>query len=206
MDDIDKVVRLVTDRLIEKLQASDQSTVAFIGEPTEEMGRYFQEKGYSDITNREIISPDLLVVTKLPLYSLTRLAQLVPQNDSEEKILNRLLNKQALWILEEGMGFTQKRQNMPSQMVPVFDKAKLELQKWGAKYVTQATFQKGTPVAAAPTKKVSTKKELITIAKVQQLKLGAGAVFQVQPNMIVTALAKDYLRDHDILIEKRNDA
>ena len=205
MDELDKVVRLVTDRLIEKLQETDQSTVAFVGEPTAEMMRYFNEKGYSDITNREIMSPDLLVVVKLPVYTLTRLAQLAPQSDTEEKILNRLLNKQALWIIEEGLAITQKRQNIPSQMGQVFDKAKQELQRWGAKYVNQAFFEKGAAVVTTDKSKVSTKKELMTVTKAQQLNLSAGEVFYVQPNMILTALAKDYLRDRDIVIEMGNN-
>ena len=206
MDDLEKVVRLVTDRLIEKLQDTDQNTIAFVGEPTEDISRYFQEKGYNDITDYEVISPDLLVVVNLPLYSLTRLAQLIPQNETEEKILNRLINKQALWIVEEGMSFTRKRAHLPNQMVQVFDKAKQDLQKWGVKYVNQTLFRKGTSMEPTEKKKKSTKKELITVTKAQRLQLSAGDTFYVQPNMILTALAKDYLRDRDIVIEMGNDA
>lgn len=206
MDDLEKVVRLVTDRLIEKLQDTDQSTIAFVGEPTEDISRFFQEKGYNDITDHEVISPDLLVVVNLSLYSLTRLAQLIPQNETEEKILNRLINKQALWIVEEGMSFTHKRAHLPNQMVQVFDKAKQDLQKWGVKYVNQTLFRKGTSMEPTEKKKISTKKELITVTKAQRLQLSAGDTFYVQPNMILTALAKDYLRDRDIVIEMGNDA
>ncbi len=41
----------------------------------------------------------------------------------------------------------------------------------------------------------SDRKELLTIAKVRKLNLHAGDIFETDKNIIVTALARDYLRD-----------
>lgn len=49
----------------------------------------------------------------------------------------------------------------------------------------------------------SIKKKLITLKSVQELELDRGEVFVIEPNAIITALAKDYLNDLSIVVERR---
>lgn len=201
--ELEQMVQLVTDRLIEKLHASDQPTLAVIGEQHPTISAYYKEKGYQNITGHFFLTADVLLVTELSLFSLTRLAQLLPQGKDEQAILQQLLQNKNLYVLEDGLELSKKRSVMNQRMLTEFDKAKLTLQKWGATFVSKDYFE-DKPTGRQPVSSVSpVKKELITVAKVQALSLSKEDVFYVTPNMIVTALAKDYLKDKEIHIEKR---
>lgn len=200
--ELEQMVQLVTDRLIEKLHASDQPRLAVIGEKNPIIDSYYKEKGYQNVSDHPFLAADVLLVTELSLFSLTRLAQLLPQGNDEEAILKQLLQKQTLYIVEEGLELSKKRPVLNRQMAAEFDKAKVTLQKWGANFVSIDFFKGGSTVAQPSTPARPTKRELITVAKVQALSLSKGDVFSVTPNMIVTALAKDYLKDKEISIEK----
>ena len=204
MDNVEQMVRLVTDRLLEKLQENAQQTVAYIGNASNEVQAYVTNHGYTAIVSHELGSPELLVVTELSLFSLTRLAQLVPKEAEEEKILKRVITNQPVWIVEEGMELTRKKDTLPKPLRIQFEKAKEELRKWGVKFVTCSA--RAQVVQATKTgKPTPVKKELLTVAKIQKQKLAAGDTFHANPSMIITALAKDYLKDRGILIEMRND-
>lgn len=209
MEQIEKIIQLVTDRLMDELsQTNTQLTTgpsfAILGKSEDYIVRYFKQGGYQEQTGTDFDSPEVLVITEMPLFMLTRLSHLAPHNPTEKAILNRLLKQRPIIVLEEGIEYMKKKSHISKSMIPSFEKAKLELQKWGIKFVQPQYFQ--NDIVAARNEPVSTppkKKQLITARTIQSLNLQEGDIFEVTPHMIVTALAKDYLKDQNILIEKR---
>ncbi|AQS52766.1 hypothetical protein BW727_100373 [Jeotgalibaca dankookensis] len=210
MEQIEKIIQLVTDRLMDELlqtktQITTGPTFTILGKSEDYIVRYYKQGGYQNQVGTDFDSPEVLVITEMPLFMLTRLSHLTPNNPTEEAILNRLLKQQPIIVLEEGIEYMQKKSHISKSMIPTFEKAKLELQKWGVKFVQPQYFQ--NDVVTARNEQVSTppkKKQLITARTIQSLNLHEGDIFEVTPHMIVTALAKDYLKDQNILIEKRD--
>lgn len=205
MDQMEKIVQLVTDRLLSQLeQKTEQPTIAFYGPKNSKVLHFYEQKGYRE-ADTLVSVPEVVVVTEMPLFTLTRLANLAPQGKDEEKLLKRLFKQQTTFIVEEGLEYQNPEANVPKMMKPVFDRARIDLQKWGASFVNLTYFD-GEKTAGSLTQKssASAKKELITATKIQNLKLRSGDHFVVTPNMIITALAKDYLRDQGISIEMRD--
>lgn len=206
MEQIEKIIQLVTNRVIEQLeQPSAKAKFAFMGEPKEFIVRYFQSQGYEQGNLRMSGSVEVLVITEMTLYMLTRLAQLAPNNSNEEAILDRLMKQESILVLEEGMDYNIKKVQIPKIMQSPFEKAKVELKKWGMKFVNQEYFQESERNLAQPLSvSFPRRKELITATKIQNMHLQAGDIFEVTSNMIVTALAKDYLHDQNIIMEVRD--
>lgn len=206
MDQMEKIVQLVTDRLMAQLEQDKKTpSIAFYGPKNEKVFEHYRKKGYQEMSNN-LSSPDILIVTQLSLFTMTRLANLAPQDAMEEELLRRLMQREDTLILEDGLEYYQKNAQLPKLMKPLFDKAKIDLEKWGATYIKVQDFDKqAAPVNQSGIKNSSAKKkELITATRVQGLKLREGEVFVATPNMIITALAKDYLRDQGIFIEMRD--
>lgn len=208
MEQIDKIIELVTDRLMDELsqiQPTLGPTFAILGKQEDYILQHYKQGGYQDRTGKNLQSPEVLVVTEMPMFMLTRLSHLTPVNQTEEQLLNRLMAQQLIIVLEEGMEYIQKKSQISKSMIPVFEKAKMELQKWGVKFVNPSYFK--NEKAVVPTEQINTapmKKELITAQKIQNMHLQEGEVFEVTSNMIVTALAKDYLHDQNILMKMRD--
>jgi len=86
----------------------------------------------------------------------------------------------------------------PRALLQVLENYKNQLVKYGGSLLPLKHFEK---INGAVNQEVNEKadksdrKELLTIAKVRKLNLHAGDVFETDKNIIVTALARDYLRD-----------
>lgn len=211
MEQLEKIIQLVTDRVMEQLEkkesavSSSQSVFSFMGKTQEDAAVYYQQQGFRQAAFRDIHSPQILILSELPLYRLTRMAHLAPIDEMEEKLLERILNKQTLVILEEGMEYTQRKSEIPKAMQAVFEKAKLELRKWGVQYLNKNDLvRSSTSTGPAFVPASPQKKELFTVAKIRNMNLTSHDVFYITPNMIVTSLAKDYLREQRIQIEERD--
>jgi len=206
MDQMERIIQLVTDQVLQKLEShSSKPSFSFLGEPKEYIIRYYQEKGFQYVASCGIESPQILIVTELPLYRMTRLAHFTPLDDSEKGLLNRLMDQKSLVVLEDGIEYTQKKKDIPEKIRTPFEKARLELKKLGVQFMDQTEFhktgvQQNTPTVSAGAKK----KELVTMQKLQKSGLSDGDTFIVTPNMIITALAKDYIHDRHIQVDERD--
>ena len=80
---------------------------------------------------------------------------------------------------------------------------KNQLVKYGASILPLKNFEKINETINKKVKDVirkSDKKELLTIEKVRKLNLQAGDIFETDKNIIITALARDYMRDLGVQI------
>ena len=88
-------------------------------------------------------------------------------------------------------------------LLQVLDNYKNQLVKYGASILALKRFEKINETINKEVKDVVNKvdkKELLTLEKVRKLDLQAGDVYEVNKNIIVTALARDYMRDLGVQI------
>lgn len=199
MEQLEKLIQLVTDRVMAEIEPQpDKEQFTFVGKTKDYISRYYEERGFQQVAPMELSTPEVVIVTELELYQMTRLAGLMPINETEEALLNRLMQQKTVVVLEEGI----EKAFMPKSMQAPFEKAKVELRKWGVQFKQESAFHHPAVTQTAPT--TQKKKELITAAKIQNKKLSAGDTFYATPDMIITALAKDYLREQNIQLEVRD--
>ncbi len=199
MDNIEIVVQKITDIIIQRLQKEEpRKTVAFLGKEYSSIRIYYEKRGYEIVTIKNKSDTDIVIVTELPILTMNRIALGIPQTEDEIIIWERLLNKKEIIFLEEGMEFHKSKHMAPRSLLQALENYKNQLVRYGASILSLKNFEKINETINGELKDVirkSNKKELLTIEKVRKLNLQAGDIFESDKNIIITALAKDYMRD-----------
>lgn len=209
MENLDKLVQLITDRLLENLQQSpdlNRTSVYVIGKSaTTELLR---NHGYQVLDRHE--AADFVVVDCLHLDSFLRVASLAPANEVESNLLTSLLEGKKVLVALETFDIEQYKHSAKSLLYRELMQQKSKLEKYGAQFYTEGNLlallghaqKMAEEVSVRPQKQVEAKSRLITEGKLRELGLTEGDVFKIEKDMIVTALAKDYLKRQKIRIEK----
>ena len=199
MDNIETVVQKITDLIIQRLQKEEhRKTVVFLGKEYSSIRTYYENRGYEIAPEKDKFNTDIIIVTELTILNMNRIAQGLPQTEDEVIIFEHLLNGKKVLILEEGMELHASQHIAPRALLQVLENYKKQLVRYGAFILPLKHFEK---INGAVNQEVNEKadksdrKELLTIAKVRKLNLHAGDIFETDKNVIVTALARDYLRD-----------
>lgn len=199
MDNIETVVQTITDIIIQRLQKEEhRKTVVFLGKEYSSIRTYFENRGYEIAPVKDKSDTDIIIVTELAVLNMNRIAQGLPQTEDEVIIFQHLLNGKKVFFLEEGMELHASQHAAPRALLQVLENYKNQLVRYGASILPLKHFEK---INGAINQDVNDKadksdrKELITVAKVRKLNLHAGDIFETDKNVIVTALARDYLRD-----------
>lgn len=199
MDNIETVVQKITDIIIQRLQKEEhRKTVVFLGKEYSSIRTYYENRDYEIAPVKDKSDTDIIIVTELTILNMNRIAQGLPQTEDEVIIFQHLLNGKKVFILEEGMELHASQHVAPRALLQVLENYKNQLVKYGASILPLKHFEK---INGAVNQEVNEKayksdrKELLTIAKVRKLNLHAGDIFETDKNIIVTALARDYLRD-----------
>lgn len=199
MDNIETVVQKITDLIIQRLQKEEhRKTVVFLGKEYSSIRTYYENRGYEIAPEKDKFNTDIIIVTELTILNMNRIAQGLPQTEDEVIIFEHLLNGKKVLILEEGMELHASQHIAPRALLQVLENYKNQLVRYGAFILPLKHFEK---INGAVNQEVNEKadksdrKELLTIAKVRKLNLHAGDIFETDKNVIVTALARDYLRD-----------
>lgn len=204
MDNVEIVVQKITDIIIQRLQKEEpKKTVAFLGKEYSSIRIYYEKRGYEIVSVNHQSDTDTVIVTELPVLNMNRIALGVPQTEEEATIFQRLLNKKEVVILEEGMELQKSQHVAPRPLVQVLENHKNQLVRYGASILPLKGFEKINETTNREVKDVihqNHKKELLTMEKVRKLNLQAGDIFEADKNIIITALARDYMRDLGIRI------
>ena len=199
MDNIETVVQKITDMIIQRLQKEEhRKTVVFLGKEYSSIRTYYEKRNYKIASVKDKSDTDIIIVTELTILNMNRIAQGLPQTEDEVIIFQHLLNGKKVFFLEEGMELHASQHAAPRALLQVLENYKNQLVKYGASILPLKHFEK---INGAVNQEVNEKadkndrKELLTIAKVRKLNLHAGDIFETDKNVIVTALARDYLRD-----------
>lgn len=204
MDNIEILVEKITDIIMQRLQKEGpRKTVAFLGKEYSCIRTYYEKRGYEIVPTKDKFNTDITVITELSILNMNRIALGLPQTEDEINIFHSLLNKKDIIILEEGMEFQTIRYAAPRTLLQVLENSKNQLVRYGASILPLKNFGKTNETVGKEVKGKtykSDKKELLTIAKVRKLNLQAGDTFETSKNIIVTAMAKDYMRDLGVQI------
>ena len=204
MDNVEILVQKITDIIIQRLQKEEsRGTVTFLGKEYLSIRTYYEKRGYEIVSVKDKFNTDIVIVTELSILNMNRIAQGLPQTEDEVTIWERLLNKKDVIFLEDGMEIQASQHVVPRALLQVLVNYKNQLVRYGASIFPLKNFEERDQTINKEVKDVihkSDKKELLTIAKVRKLNLQAGDIFEADKNTIITALARDYMRDLGVQI------
>lgn len=210
MENIDKLVQLITDRLLEKLQVEDQASVYFRGH--DKTKTTLLAEGFALVD--DVALADYVVLDNLSVDAFLRLAALCPTTADESQVLTALLTGKKVLVSSDSLDLLSYKQTASSLLYRNLLKQKEVLEKYGLQFYQEEQLplllgktkaEPAKPVVAKQTlvreKATPTgKRRLITETKLREMDLADGGTFKVEKGMIITALAKDYLSRHHITI------
>ncbi len=204
MDNVEILVQKITDIIIERLQKQEpRRTAAFLGKEYSSIRTYYEKRGYEIASVKDKFDVDIVIVTELSILNMNRIALGLPQTEDEVIIFQRLFDKRDVIFLEEGMELQVSQYVASRALLQFLENQKNQLVKYGASILPLKNFENINETINKEVKDVVhkiDKKELITIKKVQKLNLQAGDIFETDKNFIITALARDYMRDLGVKI------
>ncbi|MET3557182.1 ethanolamine utilization protein [Streptococcus rupicaprae] len=209
MHDIDRLVQLITERLLEKGTTLEQkSTLYVIGEKN--LLTELKQAGY--VIVEDYRAADKIIVDNLSLDSLLRVAALCPTTNEETALLTGLLEGKPVWVSASILNIERYKQTSKSSLYRDLLKQKTTLEKYGVSYyeegelgakLSATEIKAEQPLPArfekTPLKSVS---RLVTESRLREMGLAEGDCFQLEKGMIITALAQDYLKRHKITVVK----
>jgi ethanolamine utilization protein len=206
MDQLEEIIQLVTDKLMEKLSDSTPGKIfSFWGEPKDFIIKYYEQQGMYYSSDCDILNHHIIILTETPFFLMKRIHNMSPMNKNEIDLMNRLLSQKKVVIFKEGIEFTNNKEELPNGIKKMMSKTISDLQDYGVEVKSSNDFKyQRSDDRNSKSLEMKQKKELVTIKKIQALGLNKGDLFTITPNMIVTALAKDYLRDYHIQVEERD--
>lgn len=221
MENLDQLVQMITDRLLENFQNKPvEKTVLLVGK--ESTAEQLKEAGYNVVTDVTSILVDAIVIDHLSVDSFLRVASLCPTTDVETTILNNLLEGKKVYALSSLFDVERYKKLATQTLYRELLQQKNKLEKYGLKFfnsenllnilgtveskskVIDKVFDATTHKEIVPKRASSNnapKTKLITESKLKEMGLSEGDVFVVEKGMIVTALAKDYLKRHKITMQ-----
>lgn len=221
MENLDQLVQMITDRLLENFQNKPvEKTVLLVGK--ESTAEQLKEAGYNVVTDVTSILVDAIVIDHLSVDSFLRVASLCPTTDVETTILNNLLEGKKVYALSSLFDVERYKKLATQTLYRELLQQKNKLEKYGLKFfnsenllnilgtveskskLIDKVFDATTHKEIVPKRASSNnapKTKLITESKLKEMGLSEGDVFVVEKGMIVTALAKDYLKRHKITMQ-----
>ena len=216
MENLDKIVDLITDRLMDKLQVeSYKSSVFVIG--AFDTPDILDREGYQVVKNSS--SADIILVESIGFDAMLRIASLCPLTEEEAVVIKSLLKGKKVLVLNESFDFHQYKQTSKALLFQDLQEQYEKLIRYGVQFYkkeelvsileesTESTGGENNKPVQDVTKNSSTPKTvekvgLLTEKKLIEMNLSDNDSIRLKKGMIVTALAKDYLKRHNINIEE----
>ncbi len=198
MEDMEKLVQELTTRILEKIQAEEVLPKACV-RGTEELREKVSQAGFQLVADSH--EADVLLIQDLSLASLLRLSQLLPQPGLEEEIFYRMLEGRSVFVVD-WFQEVESGPSMPRILVQKIKEAQCLLVSYGVQGGSLDHYLSQSSSKSQANPSPSSKKQLITEKKLREMKLQEGDVFRIEPGTIVTALARDFLKRHHILVEE----
>ena len=213
MENLDKIVDLITDRLMDKLQVeSDKSSVFVIG--AFDTPDILDREGYQVVKNSS--SADIILVESIGFDAILRIASLCPLTADEAVVIKSLLKGKKVLVLNESFDFHQYKQTSKALLFQDLQEQYEKLIRYGVQFYKKEELvsileestsgENNKPAHDVPknssTPKTVEKVGLLTEKKLIEMNLSDNDSIRLKKGMIVTALAKDYLKRHNINIEE----
>ncbi|MFS9025200.1 ethanolamine utilization protein [Streptococcus australis] len=213
MENLDKIVDLITDRLMDKLQVeSYKSSVFVIG--AFDTPDILEREGYQVVKNSS--SADIILVESIGFDAMLRIASLCPLTADEAVVIKSLLKGKKVLVLNESFDFHQYKQTSKALLFQDLQEQYEKLIRYGVQFYKKEELvsileestggENNKPVQDviknSSTPKTVEKVGLLTEKKLIEMNLSDNDSIRLKKGMIVTALAKDYLKRHNINIEE----
>lgn len=198
MEDMEKLVQELTTRILDKIQAEEALPRACV-RGTDELRKKVAQAGFHLVDNS--YEADDLLIQDLSLTSLLRLSQLVPQPGLEEEIFYRILEGKSVFVVD-WFNELESSSSIPRMLLQKAKEAQRLLVSYGVRggSLNHYLSQSSPKIQDNPSR--SSQKQLITEKKLRDMNLQDGTIFKLEPGTIVTALARDFLKRHHILLEE----
>jgi ethanolamine utilization protein len=155
-----------------------------------------------------------LVITQLDLKGLIELSELIQVEAQLEFIVKFLFEGKNIYIIEEGLSYRNYHGNVPQALYDKLIKAEEKLKSYGFVFLglnqlaAELEIKKESKNSTPNHLETKTKseyfrldKKLIDLSIIQKLYQKNHSKFEISQSSIVTALAKDYIKDQKIEIE-----
>lgn len=215
---IDEVVR----ELYKRLTAKVVKPCAYVIGPVELPFVEELKEHYDVITKRnEVLEMDFIVITNLTVSMLAHIAQGCCQTSSEEEILEALLEGKPVYVLEEGIVYRNYRQSAHKALYTMFMEFEEKIERFGiqkVKRVSEILARKDSVSSKGIMKEIEHAKEVEDTKEVQytkevqfgrrlllekdlkELGVNCSMALRIPKNCIITPMAQDYIREHQINI------
>lgn len=213
MENLDKIVDLITDRLMDKLQVESYKSSVFVigGFDTPDI---LDREGYQVVKNSS--SADIILVESIGFDAMLRIASLCPLTADEAVVIKSLLKGKKVLVLNESFDFHQYKQTSKALLFQDLQEQYEKLIRYGVQFYKKEELvsileestggENNKPVqdvtTTFSTPKTVEKVGLLTEKKLIEMNLSDNDSIRLKKGMIVTALAKDYLKRHNINIEE----
>lgn len=192
MDNIEELVKLVTQKVLEKLGEVPEifddlaKQIKVYGKKTEELALFLKEHDYVEGASIEASSG--VVLTELTLERLIGISNMLPTTDEDREILDALLNKKPVFVLNGAKEYATLLQDSPYGMKAHVKSCEEQWVRFGAQFITIET--KST--------KTKTTSKAWTMEYLQKEVAKGVTVFEAEKGTIITPLAKDYIREQQL--------
>lgn len=217
MEQIDQLVQIITDRVLGSLQTRPDKTSASVyvmgKNPTIQL---LLSNGFCLTADHEVA--DCLVFEELTLDALLRVASLCPTNEAESLLLSSLLIGRKVLVSETSFNTAQYKHQIKSLLYRDMLLKKAQLEAYGVtfyqndelltrlkmmtKVVPPDQVEQEAPSLGKEKLVSQNRSKLITETRLKSLGLSEGDVLKIEKGTIVTALARDYIKRHRIIVEK----
>ncbi|CRH23135.1 hypothetical protein ACN6J9_10815 [Carnobacterium maltaromaticum] len=199
MSGVDELVQKVMEAVLVKLTNETQPKLKLIGTSDSNVLNLIARLPKVSITDCSIEEADILFISQLSVDQMGRIANACPQTLEESSILKHFLKGKKVLLLQEGIEFYAYRQSASYGLRQKLEEFELQWRRYGAEIVSEEekTWQLPRSQNEQLDQGMVTKK-VWTEAKIKELNLVSGTNFKLENNALLTALAKDYLREKNI--------
>lgn len=194
MNDIEELVKVITQKVLEKLGEANEivedssKRVKVFGETTTELKQFLSDYEFEKSSSFD--KSEAIVLTELSLDSLIKISKMLPSTIEEKEILNALLSKKAVYVLNSGKAYASLLENSPFGAKQYVTDCEAQWVKYGAQFITIEcqTLSKDV-VPRLWTKEYLQKENNKGVTKLNAPK-----------GTIITPLAKDYIREQQLIV------
>ena len=199
MENLDKIVDLITDRLMDKIQVeTHKASVFVIG--AFDIPEIVSKEGYQVV--KQSSSADIILVESIGFDAMMRIASLCPLNADEAVVIKSLLKGKKVLVPVESFDFHQFKQTSKALLFQDLQEQYEKLLRYGVQFYKKeellSLLEESTCGENNKPLNDVTKNE----KKLIEMNLSDHDRIRIKKGMIVTALAKDYLKRHNIIIEE----
>lgn len=193
MSEFEQLVALITDKVIQKIvkleneEESDQPGIFVIGQASTSLVQMLTESGYQLVS--KLTQESALCLAELSVGRLSRIAQMMPRDTEEELILARLMAKKEVLVSSSGLEYGGKLISYPYSIKKQINEFEEAWQRYGAIFLRDLKEQESSKV--------------LSVTQLQQLMSAGSKVVTVKEGTIVTPLAKDFLKEHQLTLIKK---